>query len=165
MKIQIKEDALILDSQKTPSNQGYTQNKINWRKSISEIIEFSKGDYIDVDTKYLFKDSFNIKHPDGYIVSIPSFMVKDVVDDQRIRTEEKFNKAFNELKFVLTMHKKPFWIIPTEFDYKVSHIDPKPEELPKNTQACLYEMKNSNIETIKTIKSKIKNKSLLKKHL
>lgn len=165
MKIKFKDDALILDSKKIKINDGYNQNRIQWRKSISEIIEFSKGDYIDVDTKYLFKDSFNVKHPDGYIVSIPSFMVKEILDDERIRTEEKFNIAFNELKFCLKLHKKPFWIIPSDFDYKVSKIEPKPEELPNNTQAVLYELKDKNIETIKIIKSKAKKEKKFRKHL
>lgn len=54
------------------------------------------------------------------------------------RTPEKFARAFEDLKRMLSMHQKPFWFVPTQDDYAVSVIQPKPEELPNGTRAILY---------------------------
>ena len=58
-----------------------------------------------------------------------------------MRTQEKFDNAMARLKWSLRFHNKEFWIVPTEDDYCISVVCPKPEDLPKGTRAVKYNPK------------------------
>jgi len=90
MKIILKEDALIEHSRSVPEHMGYGQSGINWRKSVREMMDSSLVH--EVDTQYLFENSFNVKHPMGHIIGIPDYMVSEVIDDIREKKENKKSK-------------------------------------------------------------------------
>lgn len=162
MKIQFKEDALQINAKRTPAHIGYSQSQINWRKSVHEIITSNEDKIVDVETDYLFDNSFNVKHPDGYTVSIPEYMVENVFDDQRNikkRTEEKFASAIKSAKFMIKLHKKPVWIVPTENDYKTTILEPKEKDIIKGTAAVLYDLENDELIEKKQMKRKSKLKN------
>lgn len=163
MKIKFKEDALKNNSKKTPAHVGYSQSQIDWRKSVREIIESSEDGIVDVETDYLHDNSFNVRHPDGYSVSIPEYMVEKVFNDKRNlnkRTEEKFEYALKSAKFMIKLHKKPVWIVATEDNYRTTLIEPKQKDIIKGTAAVLYDLENDELLEKKKIKSKnqLKNK-------
>lgn len=55
-----------------------------------------------------------------------------------MRTLEQFSSAFRSLKWFVSFHNKPVWLVPTENEYKLSVVKPKPDELPEGTCANLY---------------------------
>lgn len=50
-----------------------------------------------------------------------------------MRTEEDFAKAYKECIWLVKFHNKPFWIVPTDSGYSISHFDIKCG-LPKGTK-------------------------------
>ncbi|PSV00440.1 hypothetical protein [Photobacterium kishitanii] len=85
MKIIFHTDALVRNSKKTPASSGHTRETIAWRKHISEMMKENPAGSFDVCTTYLFKDTFNVIDPkDSTVIGIPSYMVKEVIDDARI---------------------------------------------------------------------------------
>lgn len=160
MMIILKEDPLKQHSQSIPAHVGYSQTTIDWKKSISKLLESSNNRCFVVDTEYLHENSFMIKNEDGSGLSIPDYMVEEVINDKRVRTEESFKKTFDELSLVLKTTGKPHWIVPTKMNYKVCCLKPKSKDLPKGTSAVLYSIENDEIIEKRTIKSSnlIKNK-------
>jgi hypothetical protein len=61
------------------------------------------------------------------------------------RTTVKFNKALDDVKHYLEMHKKSVWLVATEDNYALSVIKPNPDDLPIGTVAILYDT-NLDIE-------------------
>lgn len=153
MMIILKKDALLQHSQGVPAHVGYSQATINWRKSISDLMNSSNDRCFVVDSKYLFENSFMIKNKDGSGLSIPDYMVEKVINDKRVRTEESFKKAFDEVSNILKTTGKPHWIVPTIMDYKVSCLKPKSKNLPRGTSAVLYCLENNEIIEKRSIKS------------
>ena len=82
MKIILKSDALIIHSKETPAHVGYSQHTIDWRKSISDMIE-ENGLEFEVNTQYLKPNSFLIEREGKGAISIPEYMVAEVINDQR----------------------------------------------------------------------------------
>lgn len=68
-----------------------------------------------------------------------------------MRTEIKFATAYKTLQFMLSLHKKPYWIVPTESDYIVSLVAPEAKYLPKNTRAIQYDVNEDVINSVVAI--------------
>jgi hypothetical protein len=88
MKIVFKKDALEIDSKRKSPSSGYTREEMNWRENISKMLK--DGLEHEVETTYLFDNSFNCKHPDGQksekftlSIHVPDYMVESVIDDAR----------------------------------------------------------------------------------
>jgi hypothetical protein len=92
MQIVLKPDALQAHSKSTPAHAGYTKETMSWRDSIRKIIEHNGNTPIDVETKYLHDNSFMVKAPEGYSVSIPDYMVSEVINDKRKQKEKLSTK-------------------------------------------------------------------------
>lgn len=92
MQIILKSDALQAHSKSIPAHSGYTTEAMSWRDSIRKIMEHNGDKPIDVETKYLHDNSFMIKAPEGYSVSIPDYMVSEVINDKRKPKEKSSTK-------------------------------------------------------------------------
>lgn len=85
MKIVIKKDALELHSRSIPARMGHSQDTMNWRNSISKMLDNSEDRTFEVCTSHLFDSSFNVVNPHSqYAIQIPDYMVEAVIDDERI---------------------------------------------------------------------------------
>lgn len=56
MKVLISTEALKRHSLSIPAYMGYSQETINWRKKLGQLL----GQWCTVETEYLFEDQFNI---------------------------------------------------------------------------------------------------------
>ncbi|NYU23876.1 hypothetical protein A8V38_13605 [Vibrio parahaemolyticus] len=52
-----------------------------------------------------------------------------------MRTQVQFCRIHREAVHFIKLHTKCVWIVPTENNYCLSIVEPKPEELPWGTQA------------------------------
>lgn len=52
-----------------------------------------------------------------------------------MRTEDQFARVHSEAVRFIRFHNKNVWIVPCEDDYRISVIEPKPNELPYGTVA------------------------------
>lgn len=68
------------------------------------------------------------------------------------RTQLKFDQAMVSLEFMINLHRKPVWIVPTEGDYITTLIKPRPEDIPKGCQATLWKSLDNIIEFVKSSK-------------
>lgn len=67
-----------------------------------------------------------------------------------MRTQEKFDNAWNELVRLVKIHRKSFWLVPLEEkdDYVVSVVKPMQWQVAKGAQAILY---NQNLEAVDSL--------------
>jgi hypothetical protein len=67
-----------------------------------------------------------------------------------MRTIEKFNETYEDVKFYTRFHHKPVWLVPTESDYQLSLIKPYPYDLPAGTTSCLYDEEGEVMEFVRS---------------
>lgn len=91
MKIILKKDALQVHSRSTPAYAGHSQATMDWRKSISDMMN-EHGLEFEVDTDYLFDNSFNVTIEGKGCISIPENMVDKVINDKREPKPKKRNR-------------------------------------------------------------------------
>jgi hypothetical protein len=83
MQIILKPTALNEHAKSIPAHAGYTSEAMSWRDSIRQVQQHFGTNPINVETKYLFDNSFTIKHPNGSSISIDANMVDKVINDKR----------------------------------------------------------------------------------
>jgi hypothetical protein len=95
MQIKLYQDAgrRLIRSWKTPAGAGFTQNQIDYSNTISNL----GGQTLDVDTQYLFSDSFNAIYPAG-LISIPDCVVESVINDERLTRGPKPKRHIDSKK-------------------------------------------------------------------
>ncbi|EQB9026222.1 hypothetical protein ACYVOU_002455 [Vibrio cholerae] len=52
-----------------------------------------------------------------------------------MRTSEQFAQIYQRALKFINFHQKNVWIVPTETDYTLTVIEPRPNELPRGTVA------------------------------
>lgn len=65
-----------------------------------------------------------------------------------MRTPEKFETIWKEMKWFTNFHKKPVWIVAVGDDYVLSIIKPKPHEIAEGTVANLYKEDGTIIDSV-----------------
>ena len=56
-----------------------------------------------------------------------------------MRTEDKFEKAWNNVQHFLNMHNKPIWLVAVGDDYQITVIKPTKATIERGTSAIQYE--------------------------
>lgn len=62
-----------------------------------------------------------------------------------MRTEDKYQAAWNRVTDFLNRHNKPIWLIAVGDDYHLSVIKPTKETIAYGTSAIQYEKENGEI--------------------
>lgn len=80
MKVKIKENA-----KQTYINYMVISCHNNYSDSYASIMEKLSGKIVEVDTKHLFKNSFNIIDPENpdKIIDLQNYLVEEIIDDIR----------------------------------------------------------------------------------
>lgn len=65
-----------------------------------------------------------------------------------MRTPESFAAIRKQVIFFTGLHNKSVWIVPTEKEYVLSVIKPRPDELPAHTAANLYDINGEIIDVV-----------------
>jgi hypothetical protein len=76
----------LIGSWKKPEYAGHSQNEIDYIQTMMKL----EGQTLEVDTRYLFSESFNAVKPDNSgLISIPDCIVESVINDERLEKGPK----------------------------------------------------------------------------